>query len=61
MPTTTQPYILVRPREAARLLAISERKLWDLTNRNQIPCVRIGRSVRYSPLDLQAWTEAQKC
>lgn len=61
MPTTTQPDLLLRPRDAARALAISERKLWDLTVRNLIPCVRIGRAVRYSPLDLQAWIEARKC
>jgi excisionase family DNA binding protein len=60
MPTTTRPDLLMRPRDAARALAISERKLWDLTMRNLIPCVRIGRAVRYSPLDLQAWIEAQK-
>jgi hypothetical protein len=60
MPTATQREILVRPRDAARALAISERKLWDLTKLKIIPCVRIGRAVRYSPLDLQAWIETQK-
>jgi excisionase family DNA binding protein len=52
--------LLLTAREAARSLAISERKLWELTKRKLIPCVRIGRAVRYSPLDLQAWIEAQK-
>jgi excisionase family DNA binding protein len=52
--------LLWRSREAAAALAISERKLWDLTNRNLIPHVRIGRAVRYSPADLLAWIEAQK-
>jgi hypothetical protein len=37
------------PREAARELGISERSLWSQTApRGPIPCVRIGRSVRYS-------------
>jgi hypothetical protein len=52
--------LLLRPRDAACALAIIERKLWELTNLNLIPCVRIGRAVRYSPLDLQAWIEVQK-
>lgn len=60
MPTTTQPDLLLRPRDAARALAISERTLWELTRRGSIPCVRVGRAVRYSPLDLKAWIEAQK-
>ncbi len=59
-PAANGAALLLRPRDAARALAISERKLWDLTVRNLIPCVRIGRAVRYSPLDLQTWIEAQK-
>ena len=52
--------LLLKPREAARLLAISERKLWQLTNCREIGAVRIGRAVRYSYADLRAWTEARK-
>jgi excisionase family DNA binding protein len=52
--------LLLRPREAASLLAISERKLWSLTQRGDIPPVRIGKSVRYDPADLRAWIERQK-
>jgi excisionase family DNA binding protein len=51
---------LWRPREAAEALKISERSLWDLTKRGQIPVVRLGRSVRYDPRDLAAWIEQQK-
>ncbi len=52
--------MLLKPREAARCLAISERKLWGLTKRDEIPCVRIGRAVRYDPTDLTRWIEGQK-
>jgi excisionase family DNA binding protein len=48
-------------RQAAQMLAIGERTLWELTRRGSIPCVRIGRAVRYSPLDLQTYIESQKC
>ena len=44
---------LLRPDEAARRLAISERSLWQLTKDEEIPCIRLGRSVRYSADDLR--------
>jgi excisionase family DNA binding protein len=55
----TQALLLTTP-QAARSLAISERTLWDLTKRGEIPAVRIGRSVRYDPEDLKAWIDRQK-
>ena len=51
---------LLRSDEAARLLAISPRKLWTLADDGEIPVVRIGRSVRYDPADLQDYIERQK-
>lgn len=45
--------LLLTTREAAIALAISERKLWELTNRKEIPSVRIGRAVRYRITDLE--------
>jgi predicted DNA-binding transcriptional regulator AlpA len=51
------PPVLLRTRDAARSLAISERLLWSLTARGEIPCVRISkRCVRYRVDDLNAWT-----
>jgi excisionase family DNA binding protein len=43
--------------EAARLLAVSPRTLWALTARGELPCVRIGRAVRYAAADLAAYVE----
>lgn len=51
---------LLRAREAAEMLAVSPRKLWELTNRGLVPCVRIGRAVRYDVRDLAAWIDEQK-
>jgi len=51
------PPILVDPREAARLLSISERTLWDLTYQQEIPSLKIGRCVRYRVADLHGWAE----
>lgn len=50
--------LLVKPDKAAELLTISPRKLWELTNRGEVPCVRIGKSVRYLPEDLRAWIDS---
>jgi len=51
---------LLRPQEAAQLLAISKRTLWDLTQSGAIPCVRIKRAVRYSQSDLIAYIKRQR-
>ena len=40
--------MLLTARQAARLLAISERTLFTITKSGELPAVRIGRSVRYS-------------
>lgn len=53
--------LLLTAREAAKSLAISTRSLWSLTQpRGPLPCVRIGRSVRYDFRDLEKWIEGQK-
>jgi excisionase family DNA binding protein len=52
--------MLLKVPEAARCLGICERTLFELTRRSEIPCVRIGRAVRYDPRDLDRWIEAQK-
>ncbi len=56
----SEPLVLTVP-EAAKALAISRRQLRRLTNEpNGIPCVRLGRSVRYRPADLSRWLEEQR-
>ena len=45
------PCLALRPREAARALGIGERLLWTLTNRGEVPHVRLGRAIVY-PVDL---------
>ena len=52
--------LLLRPGDAAEALSISPRKLWAMTNTREIPCVRVGRSVRYAPDDLRMWIDSQK-
>lgn len=52
--------LLISPRQAAKLLSISERSLFTLTKSGVLPTVRIGRSVRYDPCDLRRWIESAK-
>jgi len=54
-PGQNVPRLLLSPREAAKALAVCEKTLWSLTKRGEIPAVRIGRAVRYSMDELQAW------
>lgn len=51
---------LLRSDEAAKLLAISPRTLWTLADDGEIPVVRVGRSVRCDPTNLQDYIERQK-
>ena len=58
-PVEQVPRLLLRPSEAAESLGISERTLWSLTDDGTIPCVRLGRSVRYDVEVLRAWVAKQ--
>lgn len=55
--------LALRPREAARLLGISPRFLWQLTHDGAIPVVRVGsgkrQAVLYPTADLRAWLSEQ--
>ncbi len=51
---------LLTAREAAAQLSISPRKLWELTQRREVPSIRIGRAVRYSPNDLSEYIARQR-
>jgi hypothetical protein len=57
----TKTALLVDAREAARMLAVSPRKLWAMTFEETpgLPYVRCGRLVHYSPEDLRRWIEAR--
>ncbi|QDU44248.1 Helix-turn-helix domain protein [Symmachiella dynata] len=52
--------LLLTSPEAADAMSISQRTLFSLTKSGEIPCVRVGRSVRYCADDLRNWIERQK-
>lgn len=49
--------LALRAKEAARLLGISERGLWTLTNRGVVPHVRLGRRIVYPVHLLKRWLD----
>ena len=52
---------LMKIKQAAEYLCISERKLWGLQKSQRIPAVRIDRSVRFDRDDLDTFiTDAKK-
>jgi len=57
---TTDNPLLLTPQQAADALAISTRKLWEITSTDDIPHLRIGRCVRYSIQDLHQWIESRQ-
>jgi len=60
-PTPALSRLLLTARQASEALSISERTLWSITvPRGPLPVVKVGRSVRYCPTDLDAWIELQK-
>ncbi|MCK5600473.1 helix-turn-helix domain-containing protein [Candidatus Pacearchaeota archaeon] len=57
-PTTTPPEPtsrLMTPKDAAAYLAISARKLWQLTKDGRLPCVKFDRVKRYDTADLDSF------
>ncbi|MBW2647834.1 MAG: helix-turn-helix domain-containing protein [Deltaproteobacteria bacterium] len=51
---------LIKPKDAAGYLAVSERTLWKLSQNNTIPVVRMGRAVRYDRQDLDGFIQRAK-
>lgn len=52
--------LLLTSREAAKVLAISQRTLFTLTKAGKLAVVRIGSGVRYLLSDLTKFVEAQR-
>lgn len=49
------PCLALRPKEAARALGIGERLLWSITNRGEIPHLRLGKAIVYPVAELERW------
>lgn len=49
----------LRSREAAQALGISERTLWSLRRREEIPHIKTGRVVMFPIAALKRWLDEQ--
>lgn len=47
--------LLLTEAQAAEVLSLSPRKVWELAACGAIPCVKIGAVKRYRRIDLEAW------
>ncbi len=54
IPTPLAPLAL-NAHDAAKMLGISTRTLWTLTNSGAIPHARVGRRVLYPLADVEQW------
>lgn len=53
------PCLSMRPREAAKALGISERLLWEWTDRGVVPHVHLGKAILYPVDALRDWLREQ--
>lgn len=53
------PRTALSAKEAAESIGISPRKLWELTNRGEIPAIKLGNRTLYPVAALQRWLECQ--
>ena len=56
--TTLEP--LLTELQAAKILAISPRKLWSIRQAGEISFVVTGKSIRYEFTDLRRWIDSHK-
>jgi hypothetical protein len=56
----TFPPLLLKESEAAKLLSVSSRVLWGLTNKGLINCIWLGNSKRYSIAELERFVQQEQ-
>lgn len=51
--------LLLRPTEAADVLAVSRSKVYEMLGTGELPVVRIGTSLRVPAAELRKWIQRQ--
>ena len=51
---------LLTPAEAAALLAVRRSWVYDAARNGQLPCVRVGRHLRFLRSDLERWVSERR-
>jgi excisionase family DNA binding protein len=52
---------LLTPAEAAKLLSVRVSWIYEAVRAGRLPCVRIGRHIRFLRSDLEAFVREQRC
>lgn len=47
--------VLVNQQQAAELLGVCGKTVYELRRRGELPCVRVGRAIRYRVDTLTSW------
>jgi excisionase family DNA binding protein len=50
---------LLRPEDAAQLLAVKPSWIYEAVRTARLPCIRVGRHIRFTRLLLQEWLAGQ--
>jgi excisionase family DNA binding protein len=50
---------LLRPEEAARLLAVKTNWIYEAVRDGRLPCLRLGRHIRFTRAMLEQWLQKQ--
>lgn len=50
---------LLRPDEAAALLAVKTSWIYDAVRTGNLPCIRVGRHIRFTRAMLEEWLEGR--
>ena len=51
---------LLRPDEAAELLAVNPRWIYEAVRDGRLPCLRLGRQVRFTRPMLEQWLDGNR-
>ena len=60
LPPSSLDEPLLTPAEAAALLAVRRSWVYDAARNGHLPCVRVGRHVRFLRSDLEQWVSERR-
>ncbi len=52
--------ILLTPDEVAQMFGIARKTVLVWARQGQIPCVRVGRFVRFDPAEIDRWLDSRR-
>jgi len=51
---------LLTPNEVAAMLQIARKTIIVMARERRLPCIRVGRLVRFDPVDIERWINSQR-